>query len=165
MALTPVDIHSKQFKKGLFGGYNKREVDDFLDQVIQEMERLFREVSRAQEATLHLEQKLQEYRNLEDTLNRTLVAAQETADGIRANGKREAELIIQEARLQAERLIEAGQAKARRILAENAELQKQTDLLRSQLRGLLTAQLELLERYSLPQVFDQVAATRDEGGT
>lgn len=161
MALTPVDIHNKQFKKSLFGGYDKGDVDEFLDQVIQEMERLIREVSRAQEATTHLEQKLQEYRSLEETLNRTLIVAQETADGIKANAKKEAELIIQEARLQAERLVEAGQAKARRILTENAELQKQTELLRSQLRGLLTAQLELLDRLG-GQALDQAAAARED---
>lgn len=162
MALTPVDIHNKQFKKALFGGYEKSDVDEFLDQIIQEMERLIREAGRAQEAAAHLEQKLQEYRNLEDTLNRTLIAAQETADGIKANAKKEAELIIQEARLQAERLVEAGQAKARRILHENAELQKQTEVLRSQLKGLLTAQMELLDRLGGGHAVEQAAAAREE---
>lgn len=164
MSLTPVDIRNKEFKKAMFGGYDKNDVDDFLDLVMQEMERLIREAARAQEAAAHLEQKLQEYRNLEETLNRTLIAAQETADGIKANARREAELIIQEARLQAERLVEAGQVKARRILQENAELQKQTEMLRINLQQLLHAQLELLERYTAAPTGDQVAAARGEGG-
>lgn len=165
MPLTPVDIQNKQFRKKLFGGYDPDDVDSFLDQVIQEMERLIREQHRAQETIARLEQQLQEYRELKETLTQTLVTAQETAENVKAAAKKEAELIIQEARLQAERLVEAGQAKAQRIMAENAELQRQAEVLRSQLKGLLTAQLELLDRY-LPQgpaPLAQAAAARQEG--
>lgn len=163
MPLTPIDIHNKQFRKA-FLGWSKSDVDEFLNEIIDEFERLIRENNRLREQLELSEQRLLEYRNLEETLNRTLLTAQETADQVKANAKKEAELIIQEARLQAERLIEAGKVKAQRLLAENEELQKRTDQLRAQMRSLLLTQLELLDR-TLPGLsYEQAAPGRDESG-
>lgn len=157
MALTPLDIHNKELPKKLFGGYEKNAVDEFLDQVIREFELLIKENAHLKEQMEHLRSKLDQYRSLEETINKTLVVAQEAADDIKTNARRESDLIIQEARLQAQRIIEAGQVKARRITDENADLSRAAYTLRTQVRSLLQSQLEAIDTVRDP--FMQAAAT------
>lgn len=170
MPLTPMDIHNKEFKRAALGGFDRNDVDEFLDLVVQEFEQNLRQIADLQEQVATLERRLEEYRSLEDALNRTLVAAQETADEIKAQARKEAQLILREAQQQsqsvlrdghqqAQALIEAGRSRTERILAENTHLQRVTDVLRHQLRALLQAQLDLLDR-GLPDetVLEQTAA-------
>lgn len=145
MALTPLDIYNKEFKRQPFGGLNKDEVDDFLDEVMHEMETLIKENATLKEQLGAHSVKLEQYRTLEDALNRTLLVAQSTADDIKANARREADLIIQEARLQAERLIEAGHVKARRLLEEQSDMMRLVDGLRNQLRNIAHEMLRTVD--------------------
>ncbi|HEY3365598.1 MAG TPA: DivIVA domain-containing protein [Symbiobacteriaceae bacterium] len=144
MALTPLDIHNKEFPTK-FRGYDPDTVDEFLDQIIREFEALIKESAHLKDQVESLNLKLEQYRNLEETINKTLVVAQDTAEEIKSNARREAELQIQEARLQAERIIEAGQSKARRIMDENADLSRVAQILRTQVRATLQAQLEAID--------------------
>lgn len=144
MALTPLDIHNKEFPNK-FRGYDPDSVDEFLNQIIREFELLIKENAHLKEQLDHQNSKLEQYRNLEETINKTLVVAQETAEEIKTNARRDAELTIQEGRLQAERIVEAGQAKARRILEENSDLVRVVQVLRIQIRSLLESQLSAIE--------------------
>jgi len=157
MPLTPVDIANKQFPVRL-RGYDRDAVDDFLDQVVQEFEALIRENASLREQVENLNQRLEQYRNLEQTINRTLVLAEESAEQIRENARREAELLLSETRAQVERMLEAGQEKARQILADNADLIRVLDTLRTQVRALLKSQLDALD--GLPDPLAHVAAAR-----
>lgn len=150
MGITPVDVHNKEFRKKLFGGYDRDQVDEFLDQVIRELESMIRENERLKEKIEDLGLKLEQYRTLEETINKTLVVAQEAAEDIRTNARKEADVVIQEARLQAERIIEAGQVKARRIVDENADLTRAAHVLRTQVRAMLQAQLEAIDHVRDP---------------
>jgi cell division initiation protein len=145
LALTPLDVHNKEFPKRTFGGYDKDAVDEFLDQVVGELDRLIKENDRLKIQLEELDGKLDQYRTLEETINRTLIVAQETAEEVKASAKKNADLIIQEARLQAERIIETGQVKARRIMEENADLVRASNVLRTQVKSLLQAQLEAID--------------------
>ena len=157
MALTPLDITNKEFRVRL-RGYDRDAVDEFLDQIIREFEVLIKENAASKEQIELLSQRVEQYRALEETINKTLVIAQESAEEIKANARREADLIIQEARLQAERILEAGQAKARRIMEENADLARAAQVLRGQVRALLQSQLEAIDTVHDP--FAQAAASR-----
>ncbi|HYG57686.1 MAG TPA: DivIVA domain-containing protein [Symbiobacteriaceae bacterium] len=156
MGLTPLDIHNKEFPKKAFGGYDRDAVDVFLDQVVADFEHLIKESDRLKQQAEDLKVKLEQYRNLEETINRTLVVAQETAEEVKAGAKKQADLIIQEARLQAERIIETGQVKARRIIEENADLARAAHTLRTQVRSLLQAQLQAID--GLYDPFSKAAA-------
>jgi cell division initiation protein len=145
LGLTPLDIHNKEFRKSLFRGYDSDEVDEFLDQVIREFELLIKENSSMREQLESMRQRVEIYRSQEETINQVLVVAQATAEDLKANAKREADLIIQEARLQAERIIDSGQTKATRIMEQNSDLVRVAHALRTQLRSLLQSQLETLE--------------------
>lgn len=158
MALTPLDITNKEFRKKLFNGYDNDQVDEFLDQIIREFEVLIKESGTLKEQVELLNQRVEQYRALEETINKTLVIAQDSAEEIKANARREADLIIQEARLQAERILEAGQAKARRIMEENADLARAAQTLRVQVRALLQSQLEAIDTVNDP--FAQAAVSR-----
>jgi cell division initiation protein len=155
MGLSPLDIHNKEFPKKALGGYNPDAVDEFLDQVIREFELLIKESVHLKEQVGDLQGKLEQYKDLEETINKTLIVAQETAEDMRTNAKKQGDLIIQEARLQAERIIETGQVKARRIIEENADLARAATTLRTQVKALLVAQLQAIE--GLQDPFSRVA--------
>jgi len=141
--LTPLDIHNKEFKHG-FRGYKEDEVDEFLDGVIKDYETLYRDNIELKETIERLNSKLEHYQHMENTLHSTLVIAQETAEEVKLNAKKETELIIKEAEISAQKLVEESMAKVRRMTAEYEELQKQSQVFRTRLRTLLQAQMEML---------------------
>lgn len=159
MSVTPLDIHNKEFSKK-FRGYDPDEVDGFLDQIIQEFETLIKEKSFLKEQAEELTKQLAHYQNLEETIQKTLVVAQDAAEDVKASAKKQADLIIQEARLQAGRIIEAGQAKATRIMEENADLARAAQTLRTQVKALLVAQLKAIGELQDP--FSHAAAAQAE---
>lgn len=141
--LTPLDIHNKEFKRG-FRGYNEEEVDEFLDGVIKDYETLYRENIDLKETIERLNSKLEHYQHMENTLHSTLVIAQETAEEVKLNAKKETELIIKEAEVSAQKLVEEALSKVRRMTGEYEELRKQSQVFRTRLRTLLQAQMEML---------------------
>ncbi|WP_371370901.1 DivIVA domain-containing protein [Sporomusa aerivorans] len=141
--LTPLEIHNKEFKRS-FRGYNEEEVDEFLDRVIKDYETLYRENMDLKETIERLNSKLEHYQHMENTLHSTLVIAQETAEEVKLNAKKETELIMKEAEIRAQKLIEEALAKVRKLTGEYEELQKQSQVFRTRLRTLLQAQMEML---------------------
>lgn len=142
--LTPLDIHNKEFKRS-FRGYHEDDVDEFLDQVVKDYEQLYRENVDLKEAIDRLNSKLEHYQHMENTLHNTLVIAQETAEDVKLNAKKETELMIKEAEVNAQRLVDEAAGKVRRMTAEYEELQKQAQIYRTRMRTLVQAQLEMLK--------------------
>ncbi|GAB7387643.1 septum site-determining protein DivIVA [Bacillaceae bacterium] len=142
--LTPLDIHNKEFSRG-FRGYDEDEVNEFLDQIIKDFEILLKERKELEEETKKLNEKLKHFSNIEENLSKSILIAQETAEELKANAKREAELIIKEAEKNADRIINEALAKSRKIAMEIEELKKQAAVYRMRFRALLQAQLEMLE--------------------
>jgi cell division initiation protein len=143
MPLTPLDIHNKEFSRRI-RGYDEDEVNEFLDQIIKDYEALIRENKEYKEKIAALEERLEHFNNLEETLSKTIIVAQETADEMKNNSKKEAQLIIKEAEKNADRIINESLAKSRKIALEIEELKKQAAIYRTRFRSLLEAQLELL---------------------
>ncbi len=141
--LTPLEIHNKEFKRG-FRGYNEEEVDEFLDRVIKDYETLYRDNMDLKETIDRLNSKLEHYQHMENTLHSTLVIAQETAEEVKLNAKKETELIIKEAEIRAQKLVDEAISKVRKLTGESEELQKQSQIFRTRLRTLLQAQMEML---------------------
>jgi cell division initiation protein len=143
--LTPLDIHNKEFKRG-FRGYNEEEVDEFLDRVVKDFEKLYQENLEMKEAVERLNNKLEHYQHMENTLHSTLVIAQETAEEVKLNARKETELLIKEAELRAQKMVEEAVAKVRKMTAEYEEIQKQAQIYRARVRTLLQAQLEMVNK-------------------
>ena len=94
--LTPMDIHNKEFKKG-FRGYAEEDVDNFMETLATDYEKVYREYSELKERCESLQDKLTQYEKMEATMNSTLMLAQETAENVKVQARKEAELILQEA--------------------------------------------------------------------
>jgi cell division initiation protein len=147
MPLTPLDIHNKEFGRRL-RGYDEDEVNEFLDQVIKDYEALIRENKELQTQTASMQEKLNHFSNIEETLSKTIIVAQEAADEVKSNAKKEAQLVIKEAEKNADRIINESLAKSRKIALEMEELRKQASIYRTRFRMLLEAQLEMLREDS-----------------
>lgn len=143
MPLTPLDIHNKEFARS-FRGYDEDQVNEFLDQIIKDYELLIRDNKELQNQVLALQERLDHFVNLEETLSKTIIVAQETADEVKNNSKKEAQLILMEAEKNADRIINESLAKARKVALETEELKKQASIYRTRFRTLLEAQLEIL---------------------
>jgi cell division initiation protein len=145
MPLTPLDIHNKEFGRRL-RGYDEDEVNEFLDQVIKDYEALIRENKELQNQVLALQEKLNHFANIEETLSKTIIVAQEAADEVKNNSKKEAQLIVKEAEKNADRIINEALSKSRKVALEVEELKKQASIYRARFRTLVEAQLELLSQ-------------------
>ncbi|WP_019533089.1 DivIVA domain-containing protein [Paenibacillus ginsengihumi] len=145
MPLTPLDIHNKEFSRS-FRGYDEDQVNEFLDQVIKDYEALIRENKELQSQLAAIQERLDHFANIEETLSKTIIIAQEAADEVRNNSKKEAQLIIKEAEKNADRIINDSLAKSRKIALEIEELKKQASIYRTRFRTLIEAQLELLSK-------------------
>ncbi|MFD2616954.1 DivIVA domain-containing protein [Terrilactibacillus laevilacticus] len=144
MPLTPLDIHNKEFSRG-FRGYDEDEVNDFLDQIIKDYETLIREKKDLAEEKRLLEEKVSHFSNIETTLNKTILVAQETAEEVKQNASKEAKLIVKEAEKNADRIINEALSKARKVTVDIEELKKEANVYRTRFRMLIEAQLELLK--------------------
>lgn len=142
--LTPLDIHNKEFSTG-FRGYNVDEVNEFLDQVIKDFELLIKEKREMEERIAILNERVDHYKSMEENLSKSILVAQETAEDVKSNARKEAQLILKEAEKNADRIVNEALAKSRKIAIEIEELKKRASVYRMRFRTLLEAQLEMLE--------------------
>ncbi|MDQ0217157.1 DivIVA domain-containing protein [Peribacillus cavernae] len=144
MPLTPLDIHNKEFNKG-FRGYDEDEVNEFLDQIIKDYEIILREKKEAEDKLFEVHDRLGYFTNIEETLNKAIIVAQEAAEDVKRNAQKEAKLIIKEAEKNADRIVNDSLSKARKIAMDIEELKKQSKVFRTRFKMLVAAQLDLLD--------------------
>jgi cell division initiation protein len=147
MPLTPLDIHNKEFARRM-RGYDEDQVNEFLDQIIKDYEGLIRENKELQTSLTSIEERLGHFTNIEETLSKAIIVAQNAADELKSNAKKESQLIVREAEKNADRIINESLAKSRRIAIEMEELKKQSMIYRTRFRSLLEAQIEILKEES-----------------
>ena len=144
MKLTPLDIRKHDFKKSM-RGYDPDEVEAFMSMVSDELELLIREKNQLNDETIKLRTQLKDYQDVEQSLRETLVKAQNTVEESRANSRREAEIIIHEAELQAEHILKEAKEQLRELGHEIEMLEMQKESFAKRLHHLLESQIELLE--------------------
>ena len=105
MKITPVEITNKEFKRTM-RGYSTDEVDEFLDEVVEDFEALYRENASLKDKLEAYNEKIQHYASLEKTLQSTLVLAQNTADATKIQAENEAQHILENAKEKAQAIIE-----------------------------------------------------------
>ena len=143
--LTPLDIENKKFSKQIMNGYSVEEVDEFLDEVTVEYEKVYKENIELKKHAEDLNTDVGEYKNIESTLQNTLVMAQKTADEIQAVAKQKAEQIIKDAEFTAKSSIEEINAKLIAKQAEYDAMKKQFEVYKAKQESLLIGQLEILK--------------------
>lgn len=158
--ITPIDIHNKEFKRS-FRGYNEDEIDDFLDRVGNDYEKLYRENRQFQETIDHLEKELARFQRLENTLHETLVVAQKTAEEVKLNAQREKENITGAAQLEAEKMLAEASIKVKEMQMEYHQLEQRKQTFSTKLRTMLLTELELLGQ---PQeIVEPTVSDEDQG--
>ena len=143
--ITPLDIENKKFGKQMVNGYNVDEVDDFLDDLTVEYEKLFKENSEYKSRVEKLEEDVQHYKTIESTLQSTLVMAQSTAEEVKEVAKQQAEQIINEAKANAEKDVTTLNNEISLKKKELEDAQKQFDIYKAKMESLLISQLEILK--------------------
>ena len=146
MRITPIDIQQQQFHKGL-RGFDRREVQSFLDLVSQQMGELIRQNDELQIEIRRLKQELDEHRNREDTLREAMLTAQRAIDEIRENAKKEAQLIVTDAEMRAEKILHNAHGRVTKLLDEINELKRQRTRALEEMRGLLRTHQKLIDTY------------------
>jgi len=124
MKLTPLDLQQKTFRKGRLGGLDEREVRAYLDFVASELEELTRKLHKQDEELRRREARINEFKDREQLLQQTLTTAQRLSDEMKVHGRKEADIVLSDAELQAEKIIANAQAKRLQLIGEIDELKR-----------------------------------------
>lgn len=143
--ITPLDIENKKFSKQMVNGYNVDEVDEFLDEITADYEKLYKENKELKDNAEELHNDVGQYKNIESTLQNTLVIAQKTADEIQNVAKQQAEQIIKDAEYQAKTKLDELNTQIMLKEKEIDELKKQFSVYKAKMESLLISQLELIK--------------------
>ncbi len=147
--ITPVDIQHKSFKKAL-QGYDRAEVDAFLDEIIETLEDEAQHRAALEADIGDLKERISHFKAMEESLQNTLVLAQRTADETKASAHKEADLIREKARLEAEREIASYNDAIGEVRREHQRTVEANEKARSELRSLLMTHLSLVEKIAPP---------------
>ena len=142
---TPLDIENKKFAKQMMNGYSVEEVDNFLDELTVDYEKLYKESNENKSKMAELEASLVKYRNLETTLQNTLVMAQSTADEIKKVAQQQADQIIKDAQGTAREQVMELEQQITIKTKELEDLKKQFDVYKAKMESLLISQLEFIK--------------------
>jgi cell division initiation protein len=136
MKITPLDIQQMVFRVK-FRGYDREEVNRFLEEVAQTVESLNRDNAALRERIAFLEQQVTELKRTETTLSNTLVSAQSLADDVKRSAQRDAELVVKEAELKAGELFRQARVELANTQRDLSMLQKQRLLMVERMRATL----------------------------
>ena len=143
--LTPLDIENKKFSKQIMNGYNVEEVDDFLDEIGVDFAKKQKEVNEASKKIEELTASLEHYKNIEETLQNTLLMAQSTAEEVKNIAKQKADQIVTDAKASSQKEVDFIQNQILMKKKELEDVQKQFDIYKAKMESLLISQLELIK--------------------
>ena len=145
-----------------FKNYTPEQIENFLDQVISQVERMIednkaknkeialkdkkiQDLTKLVANTSRMQEKLMQYERMEGTLNRALMMAQKTSDQIKSTAHRESEIILEDAKRNASRIVNESLLKAERTEMEAEALKRNINVFKRRLRGIIEAQLEMVD--------------------
>ncbi len=137
MRITPLDIIQKQFGDARRGGYEPDEVREFLDQVRESMEALLRENQRLRDEVARRDHEIADLRGSEGDIKETLMLARRVSEDMGRKARHEADVIVGEARIEAEGLLMTLADERRGLQADLVQLKSRRARLVADLRGVL----------------------------
>lgn len=144
MKLTPMDINNKEFKRGL-RGYLPEEVDEFLDEIVDSYEELYKDNAKLKERLAAATDKIEHYAKIESTIQNTLVLAQNAAEQAKTSSQKEAEMIIKNANETAQKILDKAHNDVIGINTEFDKAKQEFIKFRAKYRSFITTQLETFE--------------------
>lgn len=149
MNYTPNDIQNITFKKGIMG-YNEDEVNETLDRIIEDYNAYIKENIELKDKLAILNEGIQHYKNIEDSLQNTLLVAQQTGEELKRSAYEKADIIAKEAEVKAQKIIAEANNEVLKVKFEYEEMKKRLHIFKSKSETLLLSQLEVLK-----QMFDE----------
>ncbi len=144
MRITPLDIRKQPFRKTVMG-FDKDEVNSFLEMVANEFEQIIKQNDGLTAKVKIVEERIDGYAKIERTLNETLLTAQRATDEARLNAQKEAELIIKDAQIRADKYEDQSRMKVNNLESDLYSLKTQRDSFLARFKSMLRDQLALVE--------------------
>lgn len=144
MKLTPMDINNKEFKRAL-RGYCADEVDEFLDQIVENYEELYKENANMKEKITNLNEKVEHYSKIEATIQNTLLLAQNAAEQAKNSAKKEAEMMVKNANEIAQKVMDKAHNDVISINDEYERVKQEFIKFRAKYRNFMNTQLETFD--------------------
>ena len=144
MKLTPMDINNKEFKRAL-RGYCADEVDEFLDQIVENYEELYKENANMKEKITNLNEKVEHYSKIEATIQNTLLLAQNAAEQAKNSAKKEAEMMVKNANETAQKVMDKAHNDVIYINDEYERVKQEFIKFRAKYRNFMNTQLETFD--------------------
>lgn len=141
MLLTSMDITNKEFKK-VIRGYDSEEVDEFLEKISEDYEELYKENSALKEQVFVLKDKIEHFSKMEDTIQNTLLLAQNAADQAKQSSQKEAELIIKNANDSAQRILDKANNNIIQVNDEYESIKQEFIKFRAKFRNFMNTQMD-----------------------
>lgn len=155
MKISPMEIQRQTFSKRL-RGYDPEEVRTYLNLVAEELQQLQREQAALQQEAQFLRSIVDEHRQREEILKNTLLTAQRLSEEIKETARKQGEMTVKEAELQADKLVELAQGRAKTIERETIDLRAMRQMLRSDIRALLERIEHILDAQEEAEVDDNL---------
>jgi cell division initiation protein len=144
MNITPIDIQQKRFHVG-FRGYERPEVDSFLDQVREEMEQLLREVTELREFRMTYDDLLRELKDREENVKNTLLTTQKVVEEMKESTRRESAVAIKEAGLRSQQIVNAAQEEKVKLEADIQDLKRRRHHFLQDIKKVVQMHLEMVQ--------------------
>jgi len=160
--LTPLDIKQQRFKSRLFGGYDKEEVQTYLNSLAERWKQLTEEKKTLEKEVERLRDRLAQYEQMESLLQKTLMQAEASSQQTIETAKREAKAIIQNAETEAKGIIQEALKLKREIEFNVAQLVSFQEEIIEGLQSFLQFELEKIKRFQVkkPPHFPEPSLTR-----
>ena len=145
MLLTPLEIQQKQFRVRFFRGLDGKDVEAFLQKVADLMSAHLKQIDELKRELDDKERLLGEHREREQTLKNTLVSAQKTVEQMKVNAQKESKLLVSEAEVKAERILNNAHNRLAQIHEDIAELKRQRTQFELKLRATIETYQKMLD--------------------
>jgi cell division initiation protein len=143
---TPNDLQNVEIKKAIFGGYNEDVVNEMIDKVVEDYNIYLHENIELKDKIAVLNEGIHHYKNIEESLQNTLIMAQQTSEDVKRNASDKAINIIKEAEIKALQLIKEANEEVARVKYEFEETKKNLFLYKMKAESMLSSQLELIKQ-------------------
>jgi cell division initiation protein len=155
MKISPMDIQRQTFGKA-FRGFNQEDVRTYLNLVAEEVAALQRERDSLDQEVGHLKSLMDEHRERETILKNTLLTAQRVSEEIKENARTQSEIVVREAEVQADRLLELAQSRAHEVDRTILDLRASRSALRTDIRALVNRLSQILDLQEEAEVEDNL---------
>ncbi len=154
MELSPKDILEKQFDIKM-RGYDRNKVNDYLDVIVANIENKEEVIKDLRQEVATLSERVAYFENLQDTLNASILIAQEAGEQLRQTARKEADLIMYEGERDAKNIVSDAIRTSNEIMTETEALRKQAHTFRQQLQQMVESQLSLINNDAYQDLFNE----------